>query len=83
MNLTTWIDVTIGLTLIYLGVSLFVTIINEYIAQMLNLRGKQLHTALKQLIDDETIRQTLMQSPALKSFFLVNHKPVTFSSPSA
>ena len=55
MNLTTWIDVTIGLTLIYLGVSLFVTIINEYIAQMLNLRGKQLHTALKQLIDNETI----------------------------
>lgn len=69
MNLTTWLDVAIGLTLIYLGVSLFVTIINEYIAQMLNLRGRQLHVALNQLIDDEAIKQTLEQSPALKSFF--------------
>jgi|CXWL01.1.fsa_nt_gi hypothetical protein len=69
MNLTTWVDVAIGLALIYLGVSLFVTIINEYIAQMLNLRGRQLHIALNQLIDNEAIKQTLVQSPALESFF--------------
>lgn len=69
MNLTTWIDVAIGLTLIYLGVSLFVTIINEYIAQTFNLRGQQLRAALKILIDDEEIRRTLKQSPALVSFF--------------
>lgn len=69
MNLTTWIDVAIGLTLIYLGVSLFVTIINEFIAQTFNLRGQQLHAALKLLIDDNEIRRTLIQSPALESFF--------------
>ena len=73
MDLTTWVDVAIGLTLIYLGVSLFVTVVNEYIAQMLNLRGRQLHAALQQLIDDQTIKHTLMQHPALVSFF--NDKP--------
>jgi hypothetical protein len=69
MNLTTWIDVAIGLTLIYLGVSLFVTIINEFIAQTFNLRGQQLHASLKLLIDDNEIRRALIQSPALESFF--------------
>jgi hypothetical protein len=69
MDLTTWVDVAIGLTLIYLGTGLFVTIVNEYIAQMLNWRGRQLHAALKQLIDDQKIKQMLMQHPALVSFF--------------
>ena len=31
MNLTTWVDVAIGLALIYLGVSLFVTILHAAI----------------------------------------------------
>ncbi len=69
MDLTTWLDVAIGLTLIYLGVSLFVTVINEYIAQMCNLRGRQLHTSLKKLIDDKIIKHTLAQHPALAPFF--------------
>src|SRR5690606_36739974 len=69
MNLTTWIDAAIGLTIIYLGVSLFVTIINEFVAQTFNLRGQQLHADLKLLINDEGIRRTLIQSPALESFF--------------
>lgn len=78
MDLTTWLDVAIGLTLVYLGVSLFVTIINEYIAQMLNLRGRELHAALKKLIDDKTIKKTLTQHPALESFF--NNQPGKASS---
>lgn len=69
MDLTTWLDVAIGLTLVYLGVSLFVTVINEYIAQMFNLRGRQLHAALKKLIDDKTIKHTLVQHPAFTSLF--------------
>lgn len=74
MDLTTWLDVAIGLTLIYLGVSLFVTIINEYIAQLLNLRGKQLYDSLNKLIDNDDIRKTLRQSPALESFFSEQRK---------
>ncbi|MCO6427820.1 hypothetical protein [Nitrosomonas communis] len=78
MNLTTWIDVAIGLTLIYLGVSLFVTIINEYIAQMLNLRGRQLRAALNKLIDNDAIKQTLLKNPALEPFFTEQPKKKGF-----
>lgn len=76
MDLTTWLDVAIGLTLVYLGVSLFVTIINEYIAQLFNLRGKQLYASLNQLIDNDDIRKTLRQNPALESFFSKQPKHV-------
>lgn len=68
-NLTAWVDVAIGLTLVYLGASLFVTILNEYIAQTLNLRGKQLHDSLKMLISDKDVKDILMKNPALKPFF--------------
>jgi hypothetical protein len=69
MNLTAWVDVAIGLVLVYLGASLFVTVINEYVAQALNLRGRQLGEALKALIDDESVKANLAKSPALKQFF--------------
>ena len=69
MNPTALMDVAIGLTLVYLGASLFVTVINEYVAQGLNLRGKQLCTALKALIGDGEVKKILTQSPALKLFF--------------
>jgi hypothetical protein len=69
MNLTAWVDVAIGLTLVYLGTSLFVTVINEYIAQGLNLRGRQLCDSLKELITDKEVTDTLKQSPVLKPFF--------------
>ncbi len=69
MNLTAWVDVAIGLSLVYLGASLFVTVINEYVAQLLNLRGKQLCHSLKTLITDGQVRAILSQSPALQPFF--------------
>ena len=74
MNFTAWIDVAIGLTLVYLGTSLFVTVINEFIAQLFNLRGKHLCQSLKTLIADENIRDVLKQNPALKAFFESNPK---------
>lgn len=69
MNLTAFVDVAIGLSLIYLGASLFVTIINEYIAQVLQLRGKQLFESLKELIDDPDVREKLKSVPSLAPFF--------------
>ena len=71
MNLTEWVDVAIGLSLVYLGTSLFVTVINEYIAQIWNLRGKQLCDSMKNIIGDGDVAVTkiLSQSPALKPFF--------------
>ncbi len=69
MNLTAWVDVAIGLILVYLGASLFVTVINEYIAQAVNLRGKQLYHSLQKLINDSHVKDILMKSPAIKPFF--------------
>jgi hypothetical protein len=69
MNLTAWVDVAIGLCLVYLGASLFVTVINEYLSQAMNLRGKQLCESLKTLIDDANVKGILMKSPVIKPFF--------------
>lgn len=69
MNLTTFVDVAIGLSVMYLSASLFVTIVNEYIAQFWALRANQLKTDLKKLIDDEKVREALKENPALEPFF--------------
>ncbi|MEY2932797.1 MAG: hypothetical protein RL033_3546 [Pseudomonadota bacterium] len=69
MNFTALVDVAIGLTVVYLGASLFVTIFNEYLAQVLNSRGKQLCDSLALLIDDTGIKNGLKQYPLLQPFF--------------
>jgi hypothetical protein len=46
------LDVAIGLMLVYLLLSLFATALNEYIAAVLNLRGKELAKGLGRLLDD-------------------------------
>jgi hypothetical protein len=69
MNMTAWIDVAIGLSLVFLGTALFVTIINEYISQLFNLRGEHLYQSLKTLVTDQKIKEILSASPVLKSFF--------------
>src|SRR5882672_9129977 len=70
MNLTTFVDVAIGLSVMYLGASLFVTILNEYIAQFFQLRANQLKKDLVTLIDDPTIVTALSKNPALAPFFV-------------
>ena len=42
MDLTALVDVAVGLTFVYLGTSLFVTVANEYVAQLLALRAQTL-----------------------------------------
>jgi hypothetical protein len=69
MEFTAWVDVAIGLTLVYLTSSLFVTIINEYFAQMFNRRAKQLIKDLNKLIDDPVVVNKLIENPALAPFF--------------
>lgn len=69
MDLPILVDVAIGLSLVYMVASLFVTITNEYVAQVFNLRGSQLATDLTNLIADPEIRKKLTSSPALAPFF--------------
>lgn len=68
MSLTAFVDVAIGLSLMYLGASLYVTIVNEFIAQTLRLRGRQLAKNLKALIDDPGLKEKLAKNPALEPF---------------
>ncbi|HEX6038472.1 hypothetical protein [Longimicrobium sp.] len=46
------LDVVIGLVFVYLLLALFATALNEYIAAVLNLRGKELARGLGHLLDD-------------------------------
>ena len=50
MGFTALLDVAIGLSLVYLGASLFVTILNEYIALTFDLRSKELSRHLSELL---------------------------------
>jgi hypothetical protein len=81
MDLTAFVDVAIGLSLVYLGASLFVTIVNEYIAQAFRLRGRQLAKDLTSLIDNPKLIESLKVSPALEPFFAADGKPGTYIDP--
>lgn len=74
MNLTSFIDIAVGLSLLYLGASLFVTILNEAVSQFFQLRGRQLVTALAQVIDNPTTRGALAKVPTLTPLFVTGAK---------
>jgi hypothetical protein len=64
MGFTALLDVAIGLSLIYLGSSLFVTILNEYIASTFALRGRELSRHLSDLLGP--LEQAAKSNPAFR-----------------
>src|SRR5216117_1812189 len=56
-----FLDIAIGLMLMYLVLSLLCTVINEWIATRLNLRAVGLQAALKALLDDESLRTAFFE----------------------
>jgi hypothetical protein len=64
MGFTALVDVAIGLSLIYLGSSLFVTVINEYIASTFELRGKELSRHLGDLLGP--LEEAAKSNPAFR-----------------
>src|SRR5438093_2345976 len=56
MSQNAFIDIAIGLVLLYLVLSIFCTVLNELIASALGLRAKDLATGIQKLLDDPTIR---------------------------
>ena len=56
MGANAFIDVAIGLVLMYLGLSMFCTVINEHLATLIRLRATTLATGIKQLLDDPMLR---------------------------
>lgn len=77
MDFTALVDVGTGLTVVYLGASLFVTVLNEYIAQLFNLRGRQLAKDLQKLVSSEKIRKKLAGMPAFGALFCDGSKTAT------
>lgn len=69
MDFTAFVDVAIGLTVVFLGASLCVTVLNEFVAQLFKLRAQQLTHDLQQLIACPTTRQRLADNPALAPLF--------------
>lgn len=69
MDFTALVDVAVGLAVVYLGASLFATVINEYLASLRNWRGEQLAEDLQQLIGDEGVRTELANIPAFRGLF--------------
>jgi hypothetical protein len=63
MTFTALIDTAIGLTLLYLGAALFVTVANESIAGMLKLRGRMLADNLRSLLGADVFTKQLLTSP--------------------
>lgn len=55
------IDVATALILMYLILSLLCTVINEFIATKLKLRSKSLASAIEQLLDNQSLRDTFYQ----------------------
>src|SRR3954468_22240716 len=62
MGLSGFVDIAIGLVLMYLVLSLICTTVNELIASGLKWRAKSLSKAVTQLIDNEELRKAFYNS---------------------
>ena len=84
MGFTALIDVAIGLTLLYLGAALFVTVANEYIAQVFNMRANHLKESLATLFTTgkgDQLVDTIKNSPVFKPLLDGDGKPRSYIDP--
>lgn len=65
MNFTALVDVAIGVTLVYVGISIFVSIISEFVSNLFSLRGKQLAASLETLFNKSGLRGNKTFKPLL------------------
>jgi hypothetical protein len=65
MNFTAFLDTAIGLALVYLGASLFVTTLNESLARAFRLRGRALARHLAQLFENTGIFGAIKKSKSI------------------
>ncbi|HEU5401729.1 MAG TPA: hypothetical protein VFU86_10255, partial [Terriglobales bacterium] len=61
------LDIAIGLSFVYLLLSLIVTTVNEMIAAILQRRAKFLELGVEQLVMDPKITKALYDHPLIKS----------------
>ena len=65
MNFTALVDVAIGVTLVYVGISIFVSIISEFVSNLFSLRGIQLATSLTTLFNKSSLEGIQAFKPLL------------------
>jgi hypothetical protein len=65
---STVLEIAIGLTLVYLLLSLICSAINEWIASLLALRANTLLEGIKNLLDDPERARTLYEHPLIDAF---------------
>jgi len=65
MNFTALVDVAVGLILVYVGVSIFVSIISEFLSNLVSLRGRQLRASLTELFNKSGLQSSGAFKPLL------------------
>ncbi len=64
------LDIAIGLVFVYLLLSLMCTAVNEYLAALLNKRGKELIRGIDQLLgEDRALRDAFYEHPLISSLY--------------
>ena len=74
MDINPLLDITIGLLLMYLLLSLFCTVINEFVASIMKLRAGNLREGIEKLIDDPKLHEALESTGFMRSIKRVSGK---------
>ena len=81
MNTTSVIDVSVGLIVMYLVLSLVCTTANEFIAHIVGLRARTLASGMNRLIDDDGLLQAIRQHGQINAVHsVVDGQPSYISS---
>ncbi|HYJ80779.1 MAG TPA: hypothetical protein VEW03_14285, partial [Longimicrobiaceae bacterium] len=63
------LDVILGLAFIYFLLSLVCSAVNEYLASMLNKRGKVLKDGIERLLRDSGLQDAFYRHPLIQTYF--------------
>ena len=67
MDTNAILDVSIGLALMYLLLSLYCTIVNEFIASVFKLRARNLRRGIEEILDDGKLLKDFQETSVMKS----------------
>ena len=69
-----FLEVVIGLTFVYILLSIVCSALNELIAQVFKMRGKMLEEGIKRLLTDDVTRKRFYEHPLIKCLGKVSEK---------
>jgi hypothetical protein len=81
MNFTALVDVAIGLSVIFMGTALLVTIVNEYISQLFRLRASELTRNLATLLNAPELKTLVEKNAAFKPLLDMTNQVRTYVDP--